>query len=136
MKVAKTFRLEERLVQRSQERADLHHDGNLTATVEEALRGLLGRSEEGSESAAGTDGATAPVDTGSPSLDEARVPPEAVETVELPQWLQEATGIPLALTARFVETGRVQVDGEEWRDPIVPENRLGNVCLDGLPVSG
>jgi hypothetical protein len=123
-----------------------------TEIVEEALRRALGVAEEGSAAGPLGDAPLSEMGEGragnEPSNGEHRTAPTARHVVvparpaspqprrvDLVTWLSGATGMPKALCARFVRDGRVLVHGLEHRDDMVHEELLGDVRLDGEPVT-
>lgn len=61
---------------------------------------------------------------------EAAATPEA-RTADLAQWISGRTGLPRAIAARYVKSGRVQVAGAECREERVDVALLDRVDLDG-----
>lgn len=106
-----TFRLPVALVTALEDRAALDETSK-TAIVERALTATLeSRGRLASPQLRGTD------------------------TIGLATFLSGRTGMPHALCKRFVRQGRVKVGGKVCKDAIVARGRLGDVQLDGEPVT-
>lgn len=151
MKVPKTFRFEQSLIARLEERAK-EERLPATAIVDRALRNELERGGVAPEVDEGTpfDQAVQAVEQGEAVRDlsggpasppaepsEAAVgPSNGRDTVGLDTWLSARTGQPVALCSMFVSQGRVEIDGEVasgWAGPRgLLEGRA--VTFDGEPV--
>jgi hypothetical protein len=57
-----------------------------------------------------------------------------VGTVDLPLWLGGRLKLPTGVARLYVESGRVTIDGNVFREMRAPKGRLERVELDGEPV--
>lgn len=65
---------------------------------------------------------------------QAKAAPDS-DTVDLAAWLGRRLNLPAAIVARYVESGRIQVAGEECRSEAVTAQAIeAGVCFDGRPV--